>query len=352
MKSDVYIVRVESSNMGDRVNALKKLVAALSPSIKYKKDEIVPIKITVGDSACAFNVAPELIKVIVTDIKNKGTRPFLFDTSVIYKGSRQNAVDHMTLAYNKGMHQGKAGAPFIVADGLLGHDGVEIETDSKDIKKIKVPSFVGMLDSLVVVSHVTGHIISQYAGAMKNVAMGMACKPTKQVQHSSLKPSVIEKRCVACGQCVKICPAKAIKIMEKAAIDQGICVGCGECLCACKFNAILVNWEEDEGTFCRRMVDVAYEILKRFEKRIFFNFALDITKECDCISTKDETMVSGDIGILASSDPLAIDKACTDIMIKEKSSAFFSGEKTTYGPMYEYAAKRGLGNMDYKLITI
>ena len=121
------------------------------------------------------------------------------------------------------------GAPFIVADGVFGQDGKEFVINASEIHKIRVPSFVGMLDSLVVLSHATGHIVSGYAGAIKNVAMGISCRSTKQVQHSSLKPRVIEKKCTACGCCVAICPAKAILLKEgEAFIEQKVCVGCGE----------------------------------------------------------------------------------------------------------------------------
>lgn len=353
MKSDVYFVKVESPDLEARQEALKRLLTATAPLQGYNNDEIVPIKLTIGDSACVRNVHPELVKLVVAHVKKQGAKPFLFDTSVIYKGERQNAVDHMNLAQSKGFGHARVGAAFIVADGVFGQDGKEFTVAEGHIHKIKTPSFVGMVDNLVVISHVTGHIVSAYAGAIKNVAMGMACKPTKQVQHSSLKPSVVVKKCTACGCCVALCPAKAVTLEgEKAFINPQKCVGCGECLCACKFDAIYINWHEEPLVFCQRMVEVAGCILSKFKRAVFVNFALDITKECDCISTKDEPMVSDTFGILASCDSVSIDKATADLALSHKQTEYFPKNQKLINEALSYAAKRGLGNLAYNLIEL
>ncbi|MBN1914141.1 MAG: DUF362 domain-containing protein [Candidatus Omnitrophica bacterium] len=353
MKSDVYFIKTGPCSKEERGAALEKVLKNASSLLSYKKDEIVPIKVTIGDSTCVYHLNPELVKSVVNKIKKSGAKPFLFDTSVIYKGQRQNAVDHMSLAQSKGFGQTKTGAPFLVADGLLGQDGKELPVNSENINKIRVPSFVGMLDSLIVLSHPTGHIVSGFAAAIKNVAMGMSCRATKQVQHSSLKPSVIEKKCTACGLCIDICPVQAISFKEnKALIDQKACIGCGECLCACKFDAIFINWHEDPVVFCKRMVEVAGFILSKFKNKFFINFAFDITKECDCISNKDEKMISKDIGILASEDILSLDKATSDLACRDKKTDYLKDKQPVYGPMFDYAAEKGLGNIEYNLIEL
>jgi len=298
-------------------------------------------------------VSPELVKVVIAQIKKQQAKPFLFDTSVIYQGQRQNAVDHMNLAQSKGFGHTKVGAPFIVADGVFGKDGKEFILDNPETKKIKTPSFVGMLDSLVVISHTTGHILAGFAAAIKNVAMGMSCRSTKQVQHSTIKPSVIVKKCTACGCCLEICPVQAISYKDnKAFIDPKLCIGCAECLCACKFDAIYVNYHEDPLVFNRRMVEVAQFILSKFKNKFYLNFSLDITKECDCIADKDEKMVAADIGILCSYDILALDKATADLAQEYKKGEYFSANSKVYNALFEYAAGKGLGNLDYNLIQL
>ncbi len=351
MTSKVYMVESGGGDCQDRKKALRLLLDKAAPEAAYKNDEIVPVKLSIGDSACVYNLDPELVSYIVSWIQGFGAKPFLFDTNVIYKGSRQNAVDHLTLAGAKGFGYPKAGAPFIIADGLLGQDGNEYEINAGHIKKVRVPSFVGMLDSLVVLSHATGHIFTGFAGTIKNVAMGMSCRPTKQVQHSSMKPSIIEEKCTACGCCMNICPVGAISLPEKmkAHIEPGICIGCGECLCACKFDAVGVNWEEDMDIFCARMDEVANFILSKFKNKFFVTFGYDITQECDCISTKDDRIISRNVGLLASTDPLALDHATVELMSDEHN---FLKEHSAYKNMFAYAEKIGLGSLKYELVTL
>ncbi len=353
MKSEVFFVKVESQNLEARSDALKRILDKVGSYLNYQKDEFLPIKITIGDSACIYHLNPELVKCVVSFAKAKGARPFLFDTNVIYKGQRQNAIDHLNLVQSKGFGHSKVGAPFIVADGVFGKDGKDFEINRQHIKKIKVPSFVGMLDSLLVLSHPTGHIISGYAGAIKNVAMGMVCRSAKQAQHSSLKPSVIEKKCTSCGCCIVICPVDAIAFKkDKAFINQSLCLGCGECICACKFDAIYINWQEEPLIFVKRMCEAADFILSKFKNKFFINFSFDITKECDCISNKDEKMIARNIGILASSDPLAVDKATLDLAQEQKVTAYLEDLRNVYEEMFKYAHKLGMGNLDYDLITV
>ncbi len=353
MKSDVYFIKISSSETKVRTSRLLKLLETTNPFSEYKKDEFVPIKLTIGDSQCIYHTKPELIKLVVSEAKKKKVKPFLFDTNVIYKGSRLNAIDHLTLAQNKGFSHSRVGAPFIIADGIFGQDGYEYEINSEHIKKVKIPSFIGTIDNLLVLSHATCHILAGYAGSIKNIAMGMVSKPTKQVQHSSLKPHVIDGRCTNCGCCIEICPVNAIrKDKNHAFIDKVKCIGCGECLCACKFDAIFINWNEDTHVFAKRIIDVAGFILSKFKNKFFINFALDITKECDCISTKNEKLVSSDIGILLSKDILALDKATVDLINKDEDVILKEKSQDTHKIMFEYAYKKGLGNLEYNLIEI
>jgi uncharacterized Fe-S center protein len=264
-----------------------------------------------------------------------------------------NAVDHLNLACEKGFTQEKVGAPFIIADGLSGLDGREFKVDYKHVKKIKVPSLVGIVDNLIVLSHVTGHILASFAGAIKNVGMGMSCRSGKQIQHSSVKPSVIPKKCVMCGACIEICPVSAIsKKNEKAFIDSKLCVGCGECLCACLYDAVAVNWKEDVNVFCERMVEYTLAILSKFKNKFFINFAFDITKECDCIAAVNEPIICQDLGVLASSDILALDKATLDLLTN-KEDVFYKAQKHNVAPeQLKYASQLSLGSLDYELVKL
>lgn len=351
MKSDVYFVKVKDKNSASRVSALRKILDNANPFSLCKDGEIVPVKLTLGEAACYYYLKPQLVKLIITKLKAKNVRPFLFDTSVIYKGSRQNAVDHLNLLSGKEFGQEKVGAPFIIADGLFGSDGREHEIKGKYLKKIKVPSFIGLLDSIVVLSHITGHLLAGYAGAIKNVAMGMTSRAGKQVQHSSLKPHVIKDNCTQCSCCLNLCPVRAISMEAKTAfINDKICIGCGECICACKFEAIFINWATDNLVFCLGMAEAATSILSHFKNKFFINFAFDITKECDCLSEKEDEIISADIGIFASRDIVSLDKAVIDFVNKDKDLFARTPKLRAYHKMLDYAQDLGLGRVDYNLV--
>jgi uncharacterized Fe-S center protein len=156
-----------------------------------------------------------------------------------------------------------------------------------------------------------------------------------------------------CGACIEICPVKAIsRKEEKAFIDSKICLGCAECLCVCKFDAILVNWKTDLKMFAERMVEYATEILSKFKNQFFINFAFDITKECDCMAGKNDPAICKDLGILASSDIVAVEKASLDLLTKDEDIFLKAQNNNLSFEQLNYAHKLSLGSLDYELIKL
>jgi len=354
MKPVVYFSRLKEGR--SRLDCLKILLKTIKSYLSEFPSRdfgtFIGIKMTIGDEKNTGNIRPELVRILVEDLNKQRAKPFLFDTNVIYKGKRQNAVDHLNLAYKKGFIPENVGCPFIIADSVFGTDSKTIKVDFKNIKEIRVPSLVSVLDDLIVLSHVTGHIMSGYAASIKNVAMGMASRAGKQIQHSSLKPTIKKERCTLCGCCIGICPVLAISEKgDSAYINSSLCIGCGECISACKFNAVRINWQEDVNAFVERMAEYACGILSQVRRKIFINFAFDITEECDCISGDDPRIVE-DLGIFASKDILAVDKACFDMLTKEKDIFARKDTKKPYLHQFRYAEKIGLGRQDYKLIKV
>lgn len=351
MKSKVYFKSISDSS--DRKGCLVEVLKGIKSDLKeIGQGEAVGIKTTIGDDKDAGYIKPELIRLIVDELKNLKLRPFVFDTNVIYKGMRMNAVDHLNLAYSKGFTPQEIGCPFIIADSVFGTDSKVIKLDLKNLKEIRVPSLVSVLENLIVVTHITGHMLTGYAASTKNVGMGMASRAGKQVQHSSLKPHVISNKCTLCRCCISICPVSAIsERSDKAFINASVCVGCGECISACKFEAIYINWQEDSNKFVERTVEYAWGILSCIKRRIFINFAFDITKECDCIAGDDPKIVE-DAGIFASRDILAVDKACFDALTRLED--VFAKHQNTKAHLHQfaYAKEICLGHLDYELIKL
>lgn len=351
MKPEVYFSKLKKQQ--GRLECFRTLLGRIDKYFaEFKKGSFVGIKMTVGDRKSTGYMRPELVRVLVDGLKKRGARPFVFDTNVIYKGERQNAVDHLNLAYDKGFTPDNLGCPYIIVDSVFGTDSKVIEVDFKNIKEIRVPSLVGILEDLIVLSHITGHIISGYAGSIKNVAMGMASRAGKQIQHSSVKPSIKVEDCTLCGCCTVICPVSAISEKENSSfIDTGKCIGCGECISACKFNAVSINWHEDTDIFGEKMAEYASGILSQIKRALFINFAFDVTEECDCISEDDPVIVK-DAGIFASKDVLAVDKACFDVLTKNGDVFSRSGKINTHLHQFDYAGKIRLGRLDYRLVRV
>lgn len=350
MKPDVYFSSLREKSKSECFRTiLNSTDAYLS---QFKKGSFVGIKMTVGDKKNTGYIKPELVKILVENLKRRGAKPFVFDTNVIYKGQRQNAVDHLNLAHQKGFTPDKLGCPHIIADGVFGTDSKVMKVDFKNIKEIRVPSLVTVMEDLIVLSHITGHIMTGYAASIKNVGMGMASRAGKQVQHSSMKPVIDAAHCTLCGCCIESCPVSAIsELRGKAFINSKTCVGCGECIACCKFGAVSIHWHEDENIFAERMAEYACGILSRIRRKVFMDFAYDITEECDCIAGNDPKIVE-DTGIFASTDILAADKASFDMLTKKADLFSRDGKIKLHQHQFEYAKKIGLGRLDYNLVEV
>jgi hypothetical protein len=351
MASDVYFSEL---NERRRIrDCFEAVLERLDPFFEeFRKGDFAGIKMTVGDTGSTGYIRPEFVGMLVRRLKKRGVKPFVFDTNVIYRGKRQNAVDHLNLAYQKGFTPGKIGCPYIIADGVFGTDSVSIKTSGHRVGQIKVPSLIKVLDNLIVLSHVTGHIMSGFAASIKNVAMGMASRAGKQIQHSSLKPTINVNVCTLCGACIEHCPVSAIaEHSGKAYINHEVCVGCCECISACRLSAVQINWQEDPSVFVERMVEYAAGILSRMKKTVFINFATDITLECDCICG-DDPRIASDRGIYASYDIVAADRACYDSLSGERDIFSRGGKISAHRYLFEYAESLGLGSNDYRLVGI
>jgi len=350
MASEVYFSKLEK---GDRIKeCMIKMLDRLDPFLSaFGRGSFVGIKMTVGDQGSTGYIKPETIGMLVKKLKKQGAKPFVFDTNVIYHGKRQNAIDHLNLAYQKGFTPGKIGCPYIIADSVFGTDSIVLKADFNNIKEIKVPSLVKMLDDLIVLSHVTGHLMSGYAGSIKNVAMGMSSRAGKQIQHSSIKPMINVDKCTMCGACIDVCPVSAIsELSNNAYINTKACVGCAECIAACKIQAVNINWHEEPHIFAERMSEYAMGILSHIKRKIFLNFATDITLECDCICGDDHRIFE-DCGIFASEDILAVDKSSFDVLTEGRDVFSRGGRISAHQHQFTYAEEIGLGSTDYKLVT-
>ena len=356
MKSKVFFAKVtDGAAASEQVDALQKLYAAGELNQVVAKRDFVAIKFHVGEKHNTTHVKPELIRKIVDLAKEAGGQPFLTETSTLYKGERENAVKHLMHAHRHGFGIEQTGAPFIMADGLTGNAEFEVQIDGELHKSVKVAREVVGADTLIVVSHVTGHIMTGLGACIKNIGMGLASRMGKMREHSAMLPEVIHDKCRYCQKCIQWCPQEAIiEKGGKAFIISEKCIGCGECLAVCRFDAVKYDWNAEPGYTQKSMAEHAFGIVKgKPGKCLFINVLVDMTNECDCFNVKQEKCIP-DIGILASFDPVAIDKATLDLTAQRhgKTLAELSNPRNDAMIQVGHAARIGMGSLEYELITL
>ncbi len=328
--------------------------------------DLVAIKLHVGEPGNLAFVPPQLVRVIVDKVIAAGATPFLTDANTLYTGGRSNGAAHARSAVMNGFGYAVTGAPFVVADGLTGHDSVTVPVEGVLLKEAKIASAIARADAMIVVSHFKGHNLAGFGGAIKNLGMGCACRMGKQVQHSDVKPKVRAERCISCRRCFRACPASAISMSNggPASISPDSCIGCGECVAWCRNGAIRPNWNEGApGNLQRKMAEYALgAVAGKAGKVGYVNVAIRISPDCDCGPVNDVPVV-GDLGIMTSLDPVAIDKACSDMVLAAPgapgSACQHSGQSddkfktvhrdTDWSIQLNHAQAIGLGSQDYTL---
>ena len=317
-------------------------VLKLYERVKFDNPGQVAIKLHFGERGNKNFASPKLSKGLA-----QVTNATLVDSNVLYVGPRRYTDSHIALALEHGFDF----APICILDGEQ-----EIEIPAKGLKhydSIRVGSHFPEFDSYIVFSHCTGHGMAGFGAAIKNVAMGMAAVGGKMAQHSSAIPLINEDECVSCGECLDTCPAEAITI-DPIAVDATKCIGCGKCIGACPRHVYDVNWASTGSTdFVERMVEYA-KGLTDYKPMVFITVLASISPDCDCESHARAPFVD-DIGIIASTDIVAIDKAMFDLVTAKcgKANIFTDLHRNTDGrPQYLYGESLGMGTASYKLVEI
>ena len=340
----VYLARFKAKSRDENMhNKISRLCDLLKLEEKIEKGDLVALKVHFGELGNTTFLRPVYVRAIVDRIRDYGGKPFLTDANTLYGGMRSNAVDHLNCAIRNGFVPEVVGCPIIIADGLRGNERREIEVNLKHFKKVRVASAIAESDLLIGLSHFKGHGMTGIGGTLKNIGMGSGDRAGKQQMHANIKPYADEK-CIACGICAANCPVHAITVRERAVVDYNICIGCGECITACPQRAMRTESNQTNETLIEKIDEYAYGVLKD-KKYAFFNFLMDITPHCDCVPWSDHSVVK-DIGIAASNDPIALEKASIDL-VGEENLKFTS---VNYRVFIEYGEKIGLGTSKYELI--
>ena len=337
----------------DRKNEFYEFLKKARVFDHVKARQFLAIKMHFGEDGNEGYIKPEYAAQLVKIAREKTAFPFLTDASTIYAGQRADAYHHLLIAAKHGFTIDSCGCPIIIADGLRGDAEREVEVGLKHFDKVTIGRDIYYADNFIFLSHFKGHEVTGFGGALKNIGMGCASKSGKYAMHNTSKPKVKAEKCTACGTCVKWCKQNALKLVnKKITMDKNKCAGCGQCIVNCAFGVFNVNWNEDAGFVQEKIVEYAFGVLKN-KKSCYVNFLNNISKNCDCFGWLKNPPMMGDVGIIAGSDPVALDQASYDLVNKAFGNNFFKKMHPDVNPeiQLEYAEKIGLGSRKYELIN-
>ncbi|MDR9459569.1 MAG: DUF362 domain-containing protein [Dehalococcoidia bacterium] len=324
----------------------------------------VAIKLHMGELGNIRYVRPVFVRKIVDIVRDRGGRPFLFETVASYPGERDTKQKYLNTAIKNGFAEATVGARIVITDD---EDKQEIITISNringcELERAKVPSLLLESPCIVVASHIKGHDLTGFGGALKNVGMGCVSSETKRAQHFVNMPQFNSSDCDGCGKCIESCPTDAIKLVnETVEREVSECISCGTCLFKCPSHC----WVWPAGSKEKLQVylaHVASAILSEYKGRIgFINFVQDVVPHCDCAAPSGQPVVQ-DVGIVFSLDPVAADKASLDLVDRAPiiPGSISVTPPDLLGKMHQTdslvqlitAEKLGVGTLKYDMVTI
>lgn len=261
----------------------------------------VAIKLSTGEAGNPNHLSTDVIKGLVHRVD--GT---IVECNTAYEGSRMNSQDHLQTAAEHGFTA-------IAEVDIMDAEG-DVALPVKKGKHLK-ENYVGKnfmdYDFTMVLSHFKGHPMAGFGGALKNVAIGIASSAGKAWIHT-----------------------------------------------AGKSRTVPVDWENvpPQDDFLESMAEACESVFDHVGDNILYiNVANNLSVDCDCCA-EPEPIRMGDIGIFASLDPVAVDRACIDAVYASEDAGKkhlierIEERNGTY--LLEYGEQLGLGSNSYEIVTI
>ncbi len=226
----------------------------------------------------------------------------IVECNTAYAGSRNTTEKHMATMEKHGWSK------YFKVD-LLDAEGPDLVLDIPDGKRIK-KNYVGKdivnYDSLLVLSHFKGHPMGGYGGALKQLSIGCASSFGKAYIHGAGEPEKIRTA--------------------------------------------------DHDSFLESMADAASSVVKLFKgNAVYVNVMKNMSVDCDCCAVAEDPCLA-DIGVLVSTDPVAVDQACVDLVYAcdDPGKAHFLERVESRNGVHsiEAAAAMGVGSREYELIEL
>ena len=224
------------------------------------------------------------------------------ECNTAYEGERNTSEKHLKLMEEHGWNK-------YFETEILDESGPDLVLEipnGKVIQKNYVGKGLTKYDSMIVLSHFKGHPMGGYGGAIKQLSIGVASSYGKAYIHGA-------------GECEKI-------------------------------------WTADHDLFLESMADAAKSVVDYFQGNIIYvNVMKNMSVDCDCCAIAEDPCMK-DIGILVSSDPIAIDQACIDLVYNSddpgRDHLLERIESRNGVHTIEAAATLDYGSRTYELIEI
>jgi uncharacterized Fe-S center protein len=261
----------------------------------------VAVKLSTGEPGGHHFLQPALIAPLVQKVN--GT---IVECNTAYGGGRAATADHLKAAEAHGFTA-------IASVDIMDADG-EVALPVKNGKHLK-EDIVGAhyldYDFTMVLSHFKGHMMGGFGGALKNISIGIASSQGKAWIHSAGKTTDVAK-----------------------------------------------VWGDlpPQDNFLESMAEAAEAIIDHCgDKILYISVANNLSVDCDCDSNPEEPKM-GDIGILASLDPVALDQACVDLVYASEDPGkvhLIERMESRHGiHTLEHAEVLGLGSRTYELVEL
>ncbi|MBR3680652.1 MAG: DUF362 domain-containing protein [Clostridia bacterium] len=274
-------------------NELVRLYGMLGAKLSGR----VAVKVHSGEVGNQNFLRPEFFRPIIESVG--GT---VVECNTAYEGGRDTTEKHIKTFKLHGW------VPSFEVD-LLDAEGPDLELEipnGREIKKCFVGKDIVNYDSALVLSHFKGHPMGGYGGALKQLSIGFASSYGKKYIH-----------------------------------------GVGD---------TVDYWNSDHDSFLRAMADAASAVVNFFDRRIvYINVMKNLSVDCDCCAVAEDPCMP-DIGVLASTDPVAIDRACLDLVYASSEKGrdhLVKRIETRNGTLTPVAAASlGIGSLEYELVEV
>jgi uncharacterized Fe-S center protein len=311
---------------------------------KYIEENVkgkVGIKVHFGEDGNEYYVPATMVEPLC-----KALNAPLVETNTAYTGRRTKTETHIELAKDHGF-------TFAPIDILDSEGTLDLPVEGgRNFKTAKIGKGIDKYETIIYFTHFKGHGSSGFGGCLKNVSMGMATPEGKRAMHKNDYPATIPAKCVGCGACVSQCPANAITL-NPLTIDRDKCIGCGKCVGLCPVDGIKnPDNLEQKMLFLERIVEYAQAAVA-YKHSLYFNIIINVSPSCDCARNPKKPFIP-DIGILVSTDIVAIEAAAHDLVDQAHScdDAFLKENSISGKHQIDYAEQLGMGTKKYRLINI